>query len=131
MGAAAAETMKQTPMYQAYARVAPRLDYWPVLLTKLGVLLKQDYDWSREVAGMVLPMLIVVGDADSVRLTHAVEMFGLRGGGKKDGGWDGAGMSPARLAILPGMTHYNIFSSPELAEVAVHFLDVPLPASSV
>src|SRR6266851_3384375 len=29
--------------------------------------------------------------------------------------WHGSGMSNARLAILPGLTHYNVFASPALA----------------
>jgi pimeloyl-ACP methyl ester carboxylesterase len=126
MGPQAAEPMKQTPMYQLYASVAPKPD-WPVLLTKLGQLLKQDYDWSKDVAAIKAPTLIVVGDADSVRTGHAVELFGLLGGGKADAGWDGAGMSNARLAILPGTTHYNIFFSPTLASTVTPFLDAPLP----
>jgi len=60
---------------------------------------------------MEVPALIVVGDADSVRTSHAVAFFELLGGGKQDAGWDGSGMSDARLAILPGTTHYGIFSS--------------------
>jgi hypothetical protein len=44
MGPEAAEPMKQTPMYWLYASVAPRPEDWPVLLTKLGELLRQDYD---------------------------------------------------------------------------------------
>jgi hypothetical protein len=32
-------------------------------------------------------------------------------------------MSHARLAILPGVTHYNIFSSPALASTVTPFLD--------
>src|SRR5215213_291478 len=36
MGPAAAEPMKQTPMYQLYSSIAPRPEDWPVLLTKLG-----------------------------------------------------------------------------------------------
>ena len=84
MGPEAAEPMKQTPTYQLYAGVAPRPEDWPVLLTKLGRLLAQDYGWSEEVAAMETPTLIVVGDADSVRTTHAVEFFELLGGGKAD-----------------------------------------------
>src|SRR4030095_9280311 len=75
MGPAAAEPMKQTPMYQLYAGIAPKPEDWPVLLTKLGQLLKQDYDWSNDVAAIKAPTLIVVGDADSVRTAHAVELF--------------------------------------------------------
>jgi pimeloyl-ACP methyl ester carboxylesterase len=126
MGPGAAEPMKQTPMYQLYAGIAPRPEDWPVLLTKLGQLLKQDYDWSKDVAAIEAPTLIVVGDADSVRTSHAVELFELLGGGKADAGWDGSGMSNARLAILPATTHYNIFSSPALASTAAQFLDEPM-----
>jgi pimeloyl-ACP methyl ester carboxylesterase len=128
MGAAAAEPMKQTPMYQLYAQVAPRVEDWPVLVTKMGDLLRQDYDWSKAVASIQAPTLIVIGDADSVRTSHAVEFFELLGGGKKDGSWDGSGMSKARLAILPGMTHYTIFNSPALAAAVIPFLDAPLPS---
>ena len=129
MGAQIAEPMKQTPMYQQYASIAPRPQDWPVLLTKLGELLRQDYDWSKEVAAIKAPTLIVVGDADSVRTAHAVAFFELLGGGQVDAGWDGSGMSAARLAILPGMTHYNIFSSPQLATVVAAFLDEPMPGA--
>ncbi len=129
MGPQVAEQMKQTPMYQLYASIAPKPEDWPVLLTKLGELLRQDYDWSNEVAAIKAPTLIVVGDADSVRTAHAVAFFELLGGGKVDAGWDGSGMSNARLAILPSMTHYNIFSSPTLAAVVASFLDAPMPGT--
>ena len=129
MGAAAAERMKQTPMYELYARVAPRPADWPVLLTKLGDLLRKDYDWSKEVAAIKAPTLLVFGDADSVRTAHAVQFFELLGGGKKDGGWDGSGMSHARLAILPGLTHYNVFSSTALASTVTAFLAARMPTA--
>jgi pimeloyl-ACP methyl ester carboxylesterase len=97
------------------------------LLTKLGGLLGQDYDWSEEAAAMEVPAMIVVGDADSVRTSHAVAFFELLGGGKQDAGWDGSGMSDAILAILPGTTHYGIFSSPALVAAVAPFLDTPEP----
>jgi pimeloyl-ACP methyl ester carboxylesterase len=123
----AAEPMKQTPMYQLYASVAPKPEDWPVLLTKLVQLLGQDYDWSKDVAAIEAPTMILVGDADSVRTAHAVRFFELLGGGKADAGWDGSGMSNARLAVLPATTHYNIFSSPTLASTVTPFLDAPIP----
>ncbi len=130
MGAAgAAESMKQTPMYELYARVAPKPADWPVLLTKLNEMLKKDYDWSKEVATIKVPTLLVFGDADAVRTAHAVQFFELLGGGKKDGGWDGSGMSNTRLAILPGLTHYSIFSSPALPATVTPFLDAPMPGA--
>jgi pimeloyl-ACP methyl ester carboxylesterase len=127
MGPEAAEPMKGTPMYGLYASVAPRPEDWPVLLTKLGELLKRDYDWSEEVAAIESPTMIVFGDADSVRTAHAVRLFELLGGGKADAGWDGSRMSNARLAILPATTHYDIFSKPVLASTVTPFLDAPMP----
>jgi pimeloyl-ACP methyl ester carboxylesterase len=127
MGPEAAEPMKQTPMYRLYAAVAPRPEDWPVLLTKLGRLLEQDYDWSEGVSAIEAPTMILVGDADSVRTAHAVEFFELFGGGKADAGWDGSERPNARLAILPATTHYDIFSSPALASAVTPFLDAPMP----
>jgi pimeloyl-ACP methyl ester carboxylesterase len=123
VGAASAEPMKQSPIYQTYARIAPRPEDWPMLLTKIGDLLRKDYDWSQGVAAIKAHTMLVFGDADAVRPAHMVEFFGLLGGGRKDAGWDGAGMSNARLAILPGLTHYNIFSSPALAPAVIPFLE--------
>ncbi|MDR3578138.1 MAG: alpha/beta hydrolase [Anaerolineaceae bacterium] len=131
MGPEDSEPMKQTPMYQNYASIAPRLQDWPVLLTKLGNLLRQEYDWTEPVARVKIPTMIVIGDADSIRPLHAVELFGLLGGGRVDAGWDGSGMSNARLAVLPGITHYNIFNSPILASTVIPFLDAPLPRSGL
>jgi pimeloyl-ACP methyl ester carboxylesterase len=90
-------------------------------------MLRKDYDWSRDVAAIKSPTLLVFGDADAVRTAHAVQFFELLGGGKKDGGWDGSGISNARLAILPGITHYTIFSSPALASTVNPFLEAPMP----
>jgi pimeloyl-ACP methyl ester carboxylesterase len=96
----------------------------------MGELLRKDYDWSKDIPSIKAPTLIVIGDADSVRTSHAVEFFELLGGGQKDGSWDGSGMSNAQLAILPGITHYTIFSSPVLAAAVVPFLDAPLPVTA-
>jgi pimeloyl-ACP methyl ester carboxylesterase len=126
MGPQAAEAMKQTPMYE----IAPRPEDWPMFLTKLGELLRRDYDWSKDVAAIQAPTFIVVGDADSVRTAHALQFFELLGGGKVDAGRDGSGMSGARLSILPGITHYNIFSSPVLASTVTPFLDAPTRTKS-
>jgi len=121
-----AEQMKQTPMYQGYQRIAPRPQDWPVLCKKLGVMFRNNYDWTSEASRIKVPVLLVFGDADAVRTAHAAEFFELLGGGKKDGGWDGFRHVPARLAILPGVTHYTIFSSPLLVSTATLFLDTPV-----
>lgn len=127
VSAAAAEAMKQTPMYQLYASIAPKPGDWPRLLEKIGVMMKKDFDFSAEVAGIKATTLIVAGDADIFPPAHAVEVFGLLGGGKRDGGWDGSGRPASRLAILPGFTHYTLFSAPALAATVIPFLDEPAP----
>ena len=52
--------------------------------------------------------MLVVGDADGLPPSHAVEFFNLLGGGLRDAGWDGSGVTRHRLAVLPGVTHYDI-----------------------
>jgi len=125
MSAAAAEAMKQTPMYGLYAAVAPRPEDWPRLLDKVGAALREGYDFSREIPAIRARTLIVAGDADMFPPSHAVEMFALLGGGRRDGGWDRSGVPNARLAILPGRTHYDIAGDPALAATVIAFLDEP------
>ena len=122
MGPEAAKYMKQSPLNQLYPNVN-----WESLFTKLGDLLRQDYDWSKEVAAIKSPVMIIFADADSVRTAHIMEFFALLGGGQRDAGLDGSLRPQARLAILPGMTHYDILSSPALAASVIPFLDAPMP----
>ncbi len=126
INAESAKAWVRSPMHEAYVSIAPNPEGWTTLVTKMGQLVGQDYDWSEAVSALKMPTMIVVGDADGVRTAHAVEFFELLGGGKRDAGWDGSGMSNARLAILPGTTHYNIFTSPLLATVVIPFLDAPM-----
>jgi pimeloyl-ACP methyl ester carboxylesterase len=130
MNAKAAKTWVGSPMHQAYVSVAPKPEDWPLLADKTSALLKQEYDWSSDIAAFTQPTLIVIGDADSVRTAHAVEFFELLGGGQRDAGWDGSGMCNSRLAILPATTHYDIFTSQQLAPIITSFLDAPLPAAA-
>src|SRR5207248_2085337 len=125
VNAAAAEFMKDTPMYQLYQRVAPRPEDFPRLLTKMGESMSKDYDFTDEVRGLKVPTLIVAGDADMAPPSHYVEVFKLLGGGLRDGGWMGEGRPKDghALAILPGVTHYNLGDSPLFAAVTLAFLD--------
>jgi pimeloyl-ACP methyl ester carboxylesterase len=130
MSAAATEFMRDTPMYQSYIAVAPDPDHFPVLCDKMGDMLRRDYDWSSEVAALKMPVMIVCGDADGLPPAHAAQFFELLGGGKRDAGWDGSGMTHSRLAILPGITHYTSFASPALATSVIPFLDAPMPQAT-
>ena len=125
VGPDAAEFMKETPMYQLYQRVAPRPQDFPRLLGKIGESMAKDFDYSEEVRSLKVPTLIVAADADMAPPSHYVEVFKLLGGGLRDGGWMGEGRPKGghALAILPGLTHYNIFSSPLFAAATLAFLD--------
>jgi len=125
VSAAAAEFMKDTPMYELYQRVAPRPGDFPRLLDKIGEAMAVDFDFTEEVRGLQVPTLIVAADADMAPPSHYVEVFRLLDGGLRDGGWMGEGRPRGghALAILPGLTHYSIFSSPLFAAVILAFLD--------
>jgi pimeloyl-ACP methyl ester carboxylesterase len=123
LGAALADRMKQTPMYQSYAAIAPNPAEFPVLLDRLGEWMRQPYDWSEDVKMLKMPVLLVFGDSDTFRLEHIVEFYQLLGGGLKDAGWQRENMSKNRLAILPNVTHYDVFRSPQLVATILPFLD--------
>ncbi|WP_238006818.1 alpha/beta fold hydrolase [Dactylosporangium sp. AC04546] len=125
VSAAAAEFMKETPMYEAYQRLAPRPEDFPRLLDKIGQAMAKDFDFTEEVRGLQVPTLVVAADADMAPPSHFVEVFGLLDGGLRDGGWGGEGRPKGNhaLAILPGLTHYDLFLSPLFATAALAFLD--------
>jgi pimeloyl-ACP methyl ester carboxylesterase len=122
---AAAEIMKETPMYELYQRVAPRPQDFPRLLDKIGEAMAKDFDFTEQVRGLQMPTLIMAADADMCPPSHFVEVFALLDGGQRDGGWMGDGRPKGghALAILPGLTHYNLVDSPLFARTALAFLD--------
>jgi pimeloyl-ACP methyl ester carboxylesterase len=125
VGAAAAEFLKDTPMYELYHRVAPRPEDFPRLLDKMGASMAVDFDFTEDVRGLQVPTLVVAADADMCPPSHFVEVFKLLDGGLRDGGWMGEGRPKGghALAILPGLTHYNLCASPLFAAVTLAFLD--------
>jgi len=127
VGASAADALKGTPMYEGYVAVAPRPEDFPRLLDKIGASMKRPFDFSDEVQGLQVPTMIVAADADMAPPSHYVEVFKLLDGGLRDGGWMGEGRPKGghALAILPGLTHYNLGISPLFASVTLSFLDQP------
>jgi pimeloyl-ACP methyl ester carboxylesterase len=125
VNAAAAEFLKDTPMWELYQRVAPHPEDFPQLLDKVGEAMAQDYDYTEDVRSLQVPTLLVAADADMAPPSHYVEMFKLLDGGLRDGGWMGEGRPKGghALAILPGLTHYNLAISPLFAAVTLNFLD--------
>ena len=125
VNAAAAEFMRDTPMYQLYQRVAPRPEDFGQLLDKIGESMSKDFDFSEELRGIRVPTMLVCADADMAPPSHYVEAFKLLDGGLRDGGWMGEGRPKGghAFAVLPGLTHYNLGASPLFAAATLAFLD--------
>jgi pimeloyl-ACP methyl ester carboxylesterase len=123
VSAAMADAMKETPMYRSYVAVAPKPEDFPKLLDRMGALMRTPYNWAEDVKSLKMPVMLVYGDSDMYRPEHIVEFYHLLGGGLRDAGWMREHMSQNRLAILPGLTHYDIFLSPALAHTVRPFLD--------
>jgi len=123
VGAAMAEAMKETPIYKSYVAVAPQPEDFPRLLDRMGAFMRQPYDWHEDVKTLSMPVMLVYGDSDMVRPEHIVEFYQLLGGGLGDAGWMREHMSKNRLAILPDLTHYEMFAAPALAYTVLPFLN--------
>jgi len=123
VSAAAADALKETPMYKSYVAVAPRPEDFPRLLDAMGEFMRQPYDWSSSVKRLSMPVMLVYGDADMIRPEHIISFYQMLGGGLKDAGWTREHMSTARLAIVPDKTHYEIGAAPILATTVLPFLN--------
>ena len=117
---------------RATSRVAPNPEDFPRLLDKIGASMKKPFDFSEEVRGLQVPTMFVAADADMAPPSHYVEVFKLLDGGLRDGGWMGEGRPKGghALAILPGLTHYNLGISPLFATVTQSFLDAASHAAT-
>ena len=120
MGPESGKYMVQEQLLQLY----PDAD-WESLYTKIGELYKQNYDWSKDISKIKLPIMMVFGDADAIRTSHMMEFFELFGGGKKAAGPDGSGRPEAWFAILPGVTHYDSLYFPNMGMIIMKFLNFP------
>jgi pimeloyl-ACP methyl ester carboxylesterase len=125
------ETFAGSPMEAAYQELAPNPEDFPTLVEKLKRLDMTPFAWPAEdVRGIEAPTMIVVGDADVVRLEHAVEMFRLLGGGAMG---DLSGFSGHQLVVLPGTAHFippgsGVMDRTEwLLTMVPPFLDTPTP----
>jgi pimeloyl-ACP methyl ester carboxylesterase len=123
MGADAAEALRDTPIFQSYAAVAPRVEDFPRLLDAMGEMIRRPDLYELDVEALTMPVMLVYGDSDMFRLEHIVEFYQRLGGGLKDAGWMREHMSQNRLAILPDLTHYEIFFAPELVRTVLPFLN--------
>lgn len=121
----APEFFMNTPLYEAYLKIAPKPEDFPRFILSMKEALSQDYNWAKPISELKNPILIIAGDSDGLPPAHAVEFFTLLGGGAKDAGWNGEHLIPSQLAILPGATHYNIILQTDLLiPIILPFLDM-------
>jgi pimeloyl-ACP methyl ester carboxylesterase len=125
VGASMAEQMMHTPTGR-FSREWPEPRRFPQFLDKMGKTISDDYDWSAGIARLPMPVLLVFADNDSISQRHVAEFFALLGGGVTEPGWVNTQLSKSRLAVVPGYSHYNFLSSPEVPELVGKFLADPL-----
>lgn len=114
---------KSTPTYKSFVKMAPNPEGFPKLLDQVGNLLTKSFNWSEGVKKLEMPVMLIYGDADMIRLEHVVEFYHLLGGALRDAGWNRQYISQNRLAILPNVTHYDINRSTEMVETALTFFN--------
>jgi pimeloyl-ACP methyl ester carboxylesterase len=107
----------QSPLAALYPEVN-----WETSFRKMGELQSRDYDWTAQAAAIQARTMLVFADADAITLEHIVEFYRALGGGQRDAGLDGSLRAAARLAIVPGTTHYDILGTTAVARLADEFL---------
>ena len=125
VGAGMAENIMQTPTGK-FAKQWPEPQRFPQFLDKMGRMMSDDYDWSADIAKLPIPVLLVFADNDSISQKHVAQFFELLGGGVKEPGWLNTRLSKSRLAVVPGYSHYNFITSPEVPQIVGKFLADPL-----
>jgi len=125
VSAALAENLMRTPT-GLFSKQWPDPQRFPQFLDKFGKMMSEDYDWSRDVTQLPMPVLLVFADNDSMSQKHIAGFFALLGGGVKEPGWLNTQLSQSRLAVVPGYSHYNLLSSPEVPQIVGKFLAGPL-----
>lgn len=84
-----------TAMHRAYTEVAPDPDHFFPFLEKIQPAVHAFEPWNdEELARLTMPILMIIGDTDFVRLEHAVEMQNR--------------LPDSQLAILPGTKHMEV-----------------------
>jgi pimeloyl-ACP methyl ester carboxylesterase len=106
MAAMNPDAMLETPMYELYTRVAPDPGRWAALVDKTRDLLTESYDWTRQLGAIKAPVLLVTAETDALYPAHAEE-FITRLSGR-------GAASAARLAVIPGTSHYDIMYRADL-----------------
>ena len=122
-----AKAFAGTPVEKAFNEHTPDAKAFDAYLEKMKVLNINDQDISdEEMRSISAKTMVIVGDADGVKLEHALAMFKLRGGGDEEAAASGVlqKVPAARLVVVPAMSHIGLSGESEvLAPMVSAFLD--------
>lgn len=121
-----ADGLVQHTLTGKLSREWPEPDRFPKFLDNLGKMMGEKFDLSAEVKKLAMPVMLVFADHDSVSQQHIADFFALLGGGISEPGWQNTKFTQARLAIVPGYSHYNFVTAPEIAQLVEKFLRDPM-----
>jgi pimeloyl-ACP methyl ester carboxylesterase len=111
IGGLNAQNFAGTPVETAFMENTPDADAFHAYLEKMKVLNIDDQNISDEqMRSISAQTMVIVGDADGVKLEHALAMFKLCGGGDEEAAASGVlqKIPAARLVILPATSHIGI-----------------------
>lgn len=127
IGGLTAEMFAETPVETAFLAHTPDPSAFTAWVSKMTILNADDQQITDdEMRSITSPTMVIVGDADGVRLEHALEMFALRGGVDAEAAASGvlSGVPAARLVVLPAASHIGISGESDvLVPMVVAFLD--------
>jgi pimeloyl-ACP methyl ester carboxylesterase len=127
IGGLSADDFAGTPVEKAFKEHTPDAKAFDAYLEKMKVLNIDDQNITdAQMRSITAKTMVIVGDADGVKLEHALAMFKLRGGGDEEAAASGMlqTVPAARLVILPATSHIGISGeSSVLAPMVSAFLD--------
>jgi pimeloyl-ACP methyl ester carboxylesterase len=133
IGGLGAAAFAGTPVETAFKEHTPDATAFDAYLEKMKKLNIDDQDISdEEMRSISAKTMVIVGDADGVKLEHALAMFKLRGGGDEEAAASGVlqKVPAARLVVLPAMSHIGISGESQLLVPMVSaFLDDVAPVT--
>jgi pimeloyl-ACP methyl ester carboxylesterase len=127
IGGLSAEAFAGTSVETAFKKHTPNAKAFDAYLEKMKNLNINDQDITdEEMRSISAKTMVIVGDADGVKLEHALAMFKLRGGGDEEAAASGVlqGVPAARLVVLPAMSHIGLSGESQLlVPIVSAFLD--------
>jgi pimeloyl-ACP methyl ester carboxylesterase len=116
-----AEAMGAQVAASPFGQMHPRVDF-ANLFRKIGEMHTAGFDWSNELGAIRARTLLLFADADIIPPRAIADFYAALGGGRGDPGWEGADRTANQLAVLPGTTHYNLFTTTLAGELIERFL---------